>query len=73
MNISFNNYNKVSNKIAKRIGDICLFSIPIYIPIILELPIKDSIKTWLISSLSFIMATVKIISKFTTDNVNADV
>ena len=65
--IRLKNYNKLSDPLYKKIGDICLFSIPLYIPIIMTLPIDGVTKLWISGALSFILATVKIISKFTLD------
>jgi hypothetical protein len=67
MNISLNNYNKPSHPLFKSIGDVCLFAIPLYISILTTLPISDTIKLWIMTGLSFVLATIKIISKFTID------
>jgi hypothetical protein len=74
MNISLNNYNKPSHILFKKIGDICLFAIPLYTPIILSLPITGNTKLWITAMTSILMATVKIISKFSIDpNYKEDV
>ena len=72
MNISINNYNKPSHKTFKLIADIGLFAIPLYIPIIMPLPINDNIKLWIISGLSFLLANIKILSKFSLDTNYVD-
>jgi hypothetical protein len=72
MNLKLSNYNKPSHKTYRLIGDIALFAIPIYIPIIMSLPISDLIKSWIVASLSFISGTIKIISKFTLDENYVD-
>jgi hypothetical protein len=72
MELKLSNYNKPSNKTYRLIGDIALFAIPIYIPIIMSLPISDLIKSWIVASLSFISGTIKIISKFTLDENYVD-
>jgi hypothetical protein len=67
MNLSLNNYNKPSHPLFKRIGDICLFAIPLYTPIILSLPMTGTIKLMVTIIISTLLATVKIISKFSID------
>jgi hypothetical protein len=76
--LSFSNYNKPSNPLFKRIGDICLFTIPLYIPILTSIPILENTKLWIIGILSIVLATVKIISKFSLnpnfkDNVDSNI
>ena len=68
MGLKLSNYNKPSDKTFRFIGDIALFAIPIYIPIVMGLPINDLAKSWIMAGLSFILGTVKIISKFTLDS-----
>lgn len=67
MNFKLDNYNKPSNKKWKLVGDICLTAIPVYIPIILALPINEEIKLLVNSLCAFILATIKIISNFTSE------
>ncbi len=67
MKLSIKNYNKPSHKTFKSIADIGLFAIPVYIPIIMSLPISDFIKSWVVAGSSFVSGTIKIISKFTLD------
>jgi hypothetical protein len=67
MNISLNNYNKPSHPLFKRIGDICLVAIPIYAPVILSLPLTGNTKAWVVSIAGGLLATVKLVSKFTVD------
>jgi len=68
MNLNFCNYNKPSQPIYRKIGDICLFAIPLYTPIILSLPITDNVKLIVTAITSIVLATVKIISKFSVDS-----
>jgi hypothetical protein len=79
MRLKFKNYDLPSSPIWKKIGDICLFTIPVYIPILLSLPLKDVQKMWIVGVLNMLLATIKIITKFTVDenytgaiNVNDD-
>jgi hypothetical protein len=67
MNISLNNYNKPSHPLFKRIGDICLFAIPLYSSTLITLPIPDKTKVLVLTILSILLATIKIVTKFTID------
>ena len=67
MILKFSNYGKPSDPKLKLIGDIALYSIPLYLPIILSLPIPDLVKAWLSPLFTAILATIKIITKFTLD------
>ena len=66
--LKLSNLNKPSDPKWQKIGDIALFAIPIYIPIVMGLPINDLLKSWIMAGLSFVLGTVKIISKFTLDS-----
>lgn len=68
MKLKLSNYNKPSNKTFKLIGDILIYAIPVYIPIIMSSPISETYKSWIIAIMTTISSTVKLISKFTTDN-----
>lgn len=67
MNINLNNYNKPSHPLFKKIGDICLFAIPLYITTLTTLPIPDKNKVLMLTVLSILLATIKIVTKFTLD------
>jgi len=68
MEFKLSNYNKPSHKTFKLIADISIYAIPIYLPIIMTLPVSDNTKLWINTGLSFLSATIKIISKFTADD-----
>jgi hypothetical protein len=67
MKLKLSNYKKKSDPKWHLIGDICLYSIPLYIAILTPLPLGDNLKLWLIGVLSFVLTTVKIITKYTVD------
>jgi len=67
MNLKFKNYDKPDSPIWKKVGDICLFTIPIYTPMLLSLPFTDTQKMWIGGLLNMVLATIKIITKFTSD------
>ena len=69
------NLDKPSNKRFKAIADFLLYTMPLYLGIILTLPLSDNIKMWINTGFSFIIITLKGLSKFTTnekpqENVN---
>ena len=68
MNLKFSNYNKPSQPLYRNIGDMCLFAIPLYLSILAPLPIDNILKLWIGGGLGFMLATVKIITKFTIDS-----
>jgi hypothetical protein len=68
MTLKLSNYNKPSNPKWALVGNICLYAIPLYIPILLSLPLTDNGKLWVNAISSMVLATVKIISKFTSDS-----
>ena len=65
--LSISNYNKPSHPIWQRIGDVCIYGIMLYNPIIMSLPISMILKLWITSSMTFVSSTIKLISKFTLD------
>jgi hypothetical protein len=67
MKLQLSNLNKPSEPRWKLVGDIALYAIPIYLPIILSLPISDSAKAWISPLFTAVLATIKILSKFTLD------
>jgi hypothetical protein len=68
MNLKFSNYGKPSDPMFKKIGDYCLFAIPLYLPLLASLPLNDNLKLWIGGILGFVLATVKIISKFSINS-----
>lgn len=65
--LALSNYNKPSHPLWQRIGDISIFGIMLYIPIIMSLPIDMTLKLWITNSMTFVSSTIKLISKFTLD------
>jgi len=65
MELQLSNLNKPSDPKWSRIGNIALYAIPLYLPIILSLPISDSTKAWISPLFTAVLATIKIVSKFT--------
>lgn len=72
MIFKLSNYNKPSHKTFKLIADICIYAIPVYIPIINSFPLSDNTKLWIVNGLTILSATIKLISKFTTDSNYVD-
>ena len=61
------NFNKRTPKQLKRIGDACIYGMPLFIGAITGSPMTDSAKVWTIFGLNVILVGVKVFTKFFTD------
>lgn len=69
MELKLNNLDKPSNKKLKRIADILLYLLPLYIPIIAVLdPISPEFSKWTIAGISVLVVTLKGLTKFTSED-----
>lgn len=67
MEFNKKNWNKPSNPKLKRIADIMVYTLPLYLTAILSLPIDETIKMYINFIMTIIIITFKAISKFTID------
>jgi len=67
MNLQINNWTKPSNKKWKLIGDICIYSLPLFLTAVMAAPISEDWKLWINFLLSVILVGAKTISKFTAE------
>lgn len=67
MILSVDNLSKNSNKKAKKIADILLYLLPIYLSALMATPLNDSIKLWATFIVTIITVTLKALTKFTSD------
>ncbi len=62
------NLNRPSNKKFKRVADILLYLLPLYVPIIAALdPVSPKFSLWAVTVLSTVVVTLKGITKFTSE------
>jgi hypothetical protein len=64
---STNNLNKPDHKLLKQIADIALYTLPLYVTVVLGMPISDNTQKWIIVGLNTTVVIFKAITKFTTD------
>lgn len=69
MNLSIDNLNKPSNKRFKAVADFFLYSLPLYLGVILALPISEDLKLWINAGVTFVIVTLKGLSKFSGEDV----
>jgi len=69
MQFSVDNFSRPSNKRLKKIADIILYSLPLYLGAIMALPISDVWKMWLNFGVTIITVTIKGITKFTSEEI----
>jgi len=65
--LSINNWQQPSEKKFKKIADILLYSLPLYLAAIIASPMDDTLKLWLNFGFTLVIITVKTISKFTKE------
>lgn len=65
--LALDNLKKPSNKKWKAVADFFLYSLPLYLGVILTLPLPDNTKMWINFGISMAIVTLKSISKFTTE------
>ena len=58
------NWNKLTPKKWKRLGNACLFAIPLLSPVIAGYPIDPIVKVWISSVLSTVLVVAKFVTKF---------
>lgn len=67
MTLKISNLKKPSNKKFKRIGDILLYTLPLYSVAIVASPCPDKLKLWLNFVLTVAVITLKGITKFSAE------
>jgi len=65
--LSINNWQQPSEKKFKKIADILLYSLPLYLAAIIASPMDETLKLWLNFGFTLVIITVKTISKFTKE------
>ena len=65
--LSHKNLTKPSNRKWKKVADIVLYTLPLYLGAIMALPISDECKMWVNFVVTMIVVTIKGISKFTLE------
>jgi len=65
--LSINNWQQPSEKKFKKIADILLYSLPLYLGAIIAAPMDETLKLWLNFGFTLAIITVKTISKFTKE------
>lgn len=67
MTIKTSNLKLPDNPKWKKIGDICIYTLPQLLILIVALPITDNQKVWLQTGTGCFLVIIKAISKFTSD------
>jgi hypothetical protein len=67
MELRLENFDKPSNKKLKRIADFILYTSPAYLGLVMALDITDKSKMWINFGISFIIVTVKGLTKLTSE------
>lgn len=70
MELSYDNFNKPSNRKWKKVADILLYTLPLYLTAILALPLSDNLKMWLSFCVTILTVTIKAVTKFTSEDEN---
>ena len=65
--ISFDNYNKPTNKKWKAVSKFLTRTLPIYAAAIMPLPIDDKAKLWITFAFAIIVATISGLSELTIE------
>ena len=69
MNISTKNLGRPSHRKWKRIADIFLYTLPLYLTAVLALPLSENTTLWINFGVTMAIVTLKAFTKFTTDEV----
>jgi len=67
MNISTKNLNKPSSRKWKKVADILLYTLPLYLTTILALPLSENATLWINFGVTMTIVTLKAFTKFTSD------
>ena len=67
MTFRYSNLDRPSNRRFKEVADFLLYTMPLYLGIILTLPIGPNSKMWINTSFSVVIVTLKGLTKFTSD------
>jgi len=67
MNISTKNLNKPSNRKWKKVADILLYTLPLYLTAVLALPLSENVTLWINFGVTMAIVTLKAFTKFTTN------
>ncbi len=70
--LSLENLKKPSDRKWKAVADFFLYSLPLYLGVILALPLADNTKVWINFGISMAIVTLKSLSKFTTEEAKQD-
>jgi hypothetical protein len=69
MGLSIDNLSKPSSKKWKKVADIFLYTMPLYLTTIMAVPISEDLKLWINFGITMLTITLKTISKFTSEEV----
>lgn len=72
MNVSLNNWDKPSNKKLKLIADIMLYSLPLLITCVTQMPISEVTQKWIIVSINIAIVGFKAVTKFTSESIQGN-
>lgn len=67
MTFRYSNLERPTNRRLKAIADFLLYTMPLYLGIILALPIGPNSKMWINTIFSVVIVTLKGLTKFTSD------
>jgi len=67
LRLNINNWQQPSEKKFKKIADILLYSLPLYLGAVMASPMDETLKLWVNFGITFVIITVKTISKFTKE------
>jgi len=67
MSIRIDNLSKPDNTAWKKISDVLLYVLPVYLTTSLTLPIPEQYKFWINYGVTMIIVTLKGLSKFTSN------
>jgi len=67
LRLNINNWQQPSEKKFKKIADILLYSLPLYLGAVMTSPMDETLKLWVNFGITFVIITVKTISKFTKE------
>ena len=62
------NWNKRTPKFWKRIGDVCIYSLPMLISAIMASPLNADARQWCMFLLTVILVAAKAITKFVAED-----
>jgi len=68
MELRLENIDKPSNRKLKKIADFLLYTLPGYLGLVMALDMSDKSKMWVNFAISFVIVTLKGLTKFTTED-----